>query len=265
MAEQKVSVPAIEKWVVPFGASQDILVNILKTFYVAGADAKFVSRDEVIQRGIDRTPLVNNLQFLVSLGALEKDEASKNYKLTPTGLEYSRAAYSSDKEKIATSMKSLIEGSFHELVDYTKLNKETLNFTDLFNHIKAMARIKEDDKYPPWNVNPAYRLGIFALIDMLKTAGLIDASVSAPTKSAEKLPIKARAQKPQPRSSVTQKRAKNKEEQPSEKETPIKSKELVLNAQIQAQLVVDTKDEKSVENFLKIIKALKQQELSEDS
>lgn len=262
MAEQSGAAPAVEKttvekWGIPFGATDDLLTNMLKTFYVAGADSKFVTREEVIQRGVGRTPLVNNLQFLITLGALERDKNdSKSFKLTPLGLEYSRAAYASDGEKMKGAMKSLLESSFKELVDYIKINKEKLNFTDLFNHIKAMARIKEDEKHLPWKVNPAYQVGMFALIDMLKTAGLLDNAINPPSKSKEKTPVKTTVQK-QPKAAL-----KKKTELSEETEKVTLS--LQIGTQIQAQVVIDTKDSKSVANFLKMMKALKRINDGED-
>lgn len=246
--------PTVEKWGIPFGATDDLLTNMLKTFYVAGADAKFVTREEVIQRGVGRTPLVNNLSFLITLGALERDKNdSKSFKLTPMGLEYSRAAYAGDGEKMKGAMRSLLESSFKELVDYIKINKEKLNFTDLFNHIKAMARIKEDEKHQPWKVNPAYQVGMFALIDMLKTAGLLDNAINPPSKSAEKASTKTTVQK-QPRA-VLKKKTNLTEEVTSN---------LQIGTQIQAQVVIDAKDPKAIANFLKMMKALKRINDGED-
>jgi len=254
MTEQTVSTPSVEKWVVPFGVSFETLNKILKTYYVAGADARFVDLQDIIQRGVDRTPLVNNIQFLISLGALEREKPdSKKCKLTSLGLEYSKAASANDKEKAKTAIKSMFDSSFKELTDYVDLNKDTLSFEDLFNHIKAMARIKEDEKYPPWKVNPAHRTGIFAFVDMLKVAGLIGDTIKPPEKSA----LKPTPKPKQPRTTPS----KTAHETPQE---PIETPRLQLGTQIQAQVTVDVKDSKSISNFLKMMQILKRINDGED-
>ncbi len=79
-----------------------------------------------------------------------------------------------------TTLKALIESSFKDLADYTDIQKATLDFSKIFNHIKTTALIKEDEKYP-WKVNPAYQVGIFALIDMLRIAGVVDENIKPPS------------------------------------------------------------------------------------
>jgi hypothetical protein len=255
MTEQATSAPSVEKWIIPHGASMEILNKILKTYYVAGADAKFVGLQDIIQRGVDRTPLVNNVSFLISLGTLEREKPdSKECKLTNLGLEYSKAASGDNKEQMRKSMKSLLDSSYKELTDYVSLNKDTLSFEEVFNHIKAMARVKEDEKYTPWKVNPVYSTGIFTLIDMLKVAGLVEDAV----KPLEK-PISRPAPKPkQPR---TASRKVSGDELPQE---PTGRSRLQLVTQIQAQVTVDVKESKSVANFLKMMQILKRINDGED-
>ncbi len=100
MSEKTPGSPPIEKWRVPFGATMEFINTTLKTYYQAGAGTKFVSYEEIVKKGIARTPLVNNVPFLLYLGALEKDKADpKLCKLTTLGLDYSKAAYENDTEK----------------------------------------------------------------------------------------------------------------------------------------------------------------------
>jgi hypothetical protein len=255
MTEQATSAPSVEKWSIPHGTSIEVLNKILKTYYVAGADAKFVSLQDIIQRGVDRTPLVNNVSFLVSLGTLEREKPdSKECKLASLGLEYSKAASENNKEQMRKAMKSLLDSSYKELIDYVGLNKDTLSFEELFNHIKAMARVKEDEKYPPWKVNPAHRMGIFALIDMLKVAGLVEDTVNPPEKPVSR-------PTPKPKQPRTAPRKVSDDELPQE---PARRSGLQLGTQIQAQVTVDVKDSKSVANFLKMMQILKRINDGED-
>jgi hypothetical protein len=250
---------AVEKWTIPFGASADTLTSILKTFYVAGADAKYVARADVINRGVNKNNMGFTLPFLVSLGAIEKkDNDTDQLKLTPIGSEYARSAYASDKEKTKSSLRALLESSYKELIDYVNLKKESLTFVDLFNHIKAMARVKEDDKYGVWKVNPAYQTGIFALIDLLKISGFIDESLTAPVKA----PVKP-SERSTPKT-VVQKSAAQRQPKTIGVKTPEtevveeNEKNFQLTTAIQVQITVDSKDTSSVDNFLRMIRALKE-------
>lgn len=255
MVEQAASTPSVEKWRIPIGVGIEILNKMLKTYYVAGADSKFVSPQDIIQRGVDRTPLVNNIPFLVSLGTLEREKPdSSECKLTSLGLEYSKAASGDNKEQMRKSMKSLLDSSYKELIDYVGLNKDTLGFEELFNHIKAMARVKEDEKYLPWKVNPAHRTGIFTLIDTLKVAGLVEDTV----KPLEK-PVSKPAPKPKQPRTISRKAPEDEHPQ-----KPTERSGLQLGTQIQAQVTVDVKDSKSVANFLKMMQILKRINDGED-
>jgi hypothetical protein len=253
MTEQTTGSPSVEKWRIPFGATMEFINTTLKTYYQAGAGTKFVSRDEIIKKGIGRTPLVNNVPFLLYLGALEKDKADpKLCKLTTLGLDYSKATYENDAGKMKTTLKALIEFSFKDLADYTNIQKATLDFSKIFNHIKTTARIKEDEKYP-WKVNPAYQVGIFALIDMLRIAGFIDENIKPPSEK----PVSKVIQR-QPK--VTAKRIQ--QDKIPDKQVP--ASRLQIGTQIQAQVTIDVKDDKSIANFLKMMQILKRINDGED-
>lgn len=252
MEEEKVqsaeSAPKIEKWVIPFGTSSDGINSILKAFYAAGADAKFVSYEEVIKRGVSRNTVVYNLPFLVYLKALIRNEQdSKSYKFTESGLNYSKAAYGSNKDSMSSVMKGLFESSFRELLDFINLNKGKLGVNDVFNHVKSMARIKEDTKYP-WGVNPAYQVGIFALMDMLILAGFLDESFRPSKEPSAKAVARPSRRKPEQRPEA----GRQAPEQP-----PLIPPAFQIGTQMNVQVIVDTKDKSSIENFLKMMKTLK--------
>lgn len=247
MTEQTASAPPVEKWIIPFGVSFETLNKILKTYYIAGGDTRDVDLQNIIQRGVDRTPLVNNISFLDNLGALERQKQDpKKCKLTSLGLEYSKGASANDKEKTKTALKSMFNSSYKELVDYVSLNKDSLSFEDLFNHIKAMARIKEDEKYPPWKVNPAYRTGIFTMVDMLRAAGLVGDTIKPSEKAVSKAAPKPKQLRTTPRKTDQENRGEQ-----------IEPSSLQLGTQIQAQVIVDVKDNRSISNFLKMMQILK--------
>jgi hypothetical protein len=253
MSEQTAGPPSVEKWRIPFGASMEFINTTLKTYYQAGAGTKSVSYEEIVKKGIGRTPLVNNVPFLLYFGALEKDKADpKLCKLTALGLDYSKAAYENDAGKMKTTLKALIDFSFKDLEDYTNIQKATLDFSKIFNHIKTTARIKEDEKYP-WKVNPAYQVGIFALIDMLRVAGIVEENIKPPSEK--------------PVSKVTQKQPKGaakKIQRDKILDEQVPASRLQLGTQIQAQVSIDVKDSKSVANFLKMMQILKRINDGED-
>jgi hypothetical protein len=250
------SAQKIEKWIIPFGTSLDTLNTILKAFYAAGADTKFVGYEEVIKRGVNRNAVVNNLSFLVYLKALTRNEQdSKLYKFTDLGFNYSKAAYEGNKENMSSAIKSLFESSFKELLDFINLKKEKLTFNDIFNYAKSMARIKEDPKYP-WGVNPAYQVGIFTLVDMLILADFLDESFK-PSKEAT---VKAGPRSP---------RRKLPERVEAEKQALEKLSVIPptfqIGTQMNVQVIVDTKDKDSISNFLDMMRTLKKLSAEEET
>ena len=179
MAEEKQnSSPIDDKLTIPFGATLKTINLILKGLYIAGADKNFLTK-EMIRKNTGVKAAENNLPFLIFLKAIERnDKDSKLYRLTEVGARYAKAANANDNAEMAKEMKNLLDVSYSEIVNFITLRKSAgnLDFDTLFNHLKAEARIKEDTKGSR-GVNPAYAVGIFALIDMMILAGYADESI----------------------------------------------------------------------------------------
>jgi large-conductance mechanosensitive channel len=191
----------VEKWIIPFGAKLDTVNMILKAFFIAGADKNFVSQDKIGQNtGLGRGTIGPNLSFLVFAQALEKNEKdTKLYKLTEKGTKYAKAASESNKEEMSKEIKSILDGSFKELVNFVNLRKSSgkIDFDTIFNHIKTMARIK-DEPNRSRGVNPAYASGISTLIDMLILAGIVDDSIKPVEQPSQKSAVKPRKKTAKP-------------------------------------------------------------------
>ena len=201
------------KFQIPFGATLKTLTMILRGMYIAEADKNFVTKD-IIRKNTGLKAVDGNLPFLVYLKAIEKNEKdAKLFKLTDGGTRFAKAANAEDNEALSKEMKNLLDASYPQIINFITLRKSSgkLDFETVFSHIKTEARVKADLKNPR-GVNPAYAVGIFALIDMLILAGYLEETIK-PTELT-----------PQPRRNETQPSKRSKPNQPSQANSEVLEK-----------------------------------------
>lgn len=185
-------------WALPTNLSLEKLDKVVKGFFQSGADQSLVDADAVTQSsGVYVDTIKKNLRFLVSIGILSEDSATRgSYRLTKRGAEY--ATYlSTDIPKAGEVLKGLFEESpFATLIAFIKVEDANLTYDKLFAQIKTIARIKED---PDGKINDPARAGINCLIAALGRAGLVldtvaqlPATVRTTSQSAKKTEKKAK-------------------------------------------------------------------------
>lgn len=178
---------------IPFGATLKTLTMILRGMFIAEADKNFVTK-EIIRKNTGLKAVEGNLPFLVYLKAIEKDQKDpKLFRLTEIGTRFAKSANANDNVETSKEMKNLLEVAYPQIINFVKLRNSSgnLDFDTVFNYIKTEARLKEDPKNPR-GINPAYAVGVFALIDMLILAGYLDDSIKP--KEIAPQPRKAEAQ-----------------------------------------------------------------------
>ncbi len=156
-----------QAWPRPFNISLETLELIIKAFFRAGGDRQPVSAADLSKTaGLNATTVKSNCRFLVSLGILLQVEG-QTYSLTQKGSDYVTAISSGDDVHTSALIKELIANSpLRDLQGFIELRgAQQLSYEQLFAHIKTMARLSENPKYPRGIAGP-YVTGINTLIDL---------------------------------------------------------------------------------------------------
>jgi hypothetical protein len=176
-----------QKWPLPYNIGMDKLDLIVKAFFQAGADTQKVSVNDLLGRtGLYINTIKGNIRFLSAIGILKPTEDKDSYMFETKGAAYAKALATNDDKTSSTVLKELMTNSYlKELIDYAELQKSSgLTFEQLFQHIKGMARLKEDSKYGPRGVAAPHSTGIAGLIDLLGRAGIVSQDIIAKKEAA---------------------------------------------------------------------------------
>jgi hypothetical protein len=243
-----------QKWPLPYNIGMDKLDLIVKAFLQAGADIQKVSANDLLGRtGLNVNTIKGNMKFLSAIGILKPAEEKDSYMFETKGATYAKALAANDDKTVSTVLKELMINSYlKELIDYAELQKSSgLTFEQLFQHIKGMARLKEDPKYGTRGIAAPYSTGIAALIDLLARAGIVSQDIIA-KKETVRMPTPVRK--------VTQRSG---EQQPSAETRltttvgPIQG--TVTNFPFTLNITVEAKDPESIKQLISLIKELRGQ------
>lgn len=241
----------VMKWPLPYNIALDKLDKIVKAFFQAQADTKNVSANDLKGRtGLNLNTIKGNTKFLIAIGILKATEDKDSFSFAPTGAEYARALASNEEQKFSALLKELLTTSYlTELVDYIELQGASLTFEQLFQHIKAMARLKEDSKFGARGIAAPYATGISTLIDLLCRAGIVSQDIIVKKEVA--------------RPTTTSRRTPQKSEKQTSKETqktpiePIQG--IMTNVPFTLNITVEAKDPESIKQLINLLKELKGQ------
>jgi hypothetical protein len=163
----------LSKWPLPFNLGIDKFDIIVKAFFQAEADSKDVDVSSLTGRtGLNLTTIKSNLKFFTSIGLLKPGQAKDTYNFEPKGAAYAKALSLKDETRAKDTLNELLSNSYlKDLIGYIEL-QTNIDYDQLFQHIKAMARLKEDSKYPR-GVSGPYSAGISTLIGLLSRAGFV--------------------------------------------------------------------------------------------
>lgn len=165
-----------QSWSLPFNISLETLELIIRAFFQAGGDRQPVSAADLSKTtGLNATTVKSNCRFLVSLGILLRTEG-QGYSLTPKGSDYVTTISSGDDLHTSALIKELIANSpLQDLRGFIELRGAgQLSYEQLFAHIKTMARLPENPKYPRGVAGP-YVTGINTLIDFFVKGQILPA------------------------------------------------------------------------------------------
>lgn len=177
------TVESASSWTLPFNISIETLDMIIKAFFQAKADEKSVVITQIEKlTSLNLNTLKANTTFLVAIGVLLGEGEKRDlYKLTELGTRYAKALSERDPQAIMSINREILDNSFlKDLTGFVELHKAggKLNFDAIFNHIKTMARLKENPKHSRGIAAP-YATGVGTVIEMLVRAGVIDESLLA--------------------------------------------------------------------------------------
>lgn len=241
------------KWPLPYNIGIDKLDLIVKAFFQAGADKQKVSTNDLLGRtGLNANTIKGNIKFLSAIGILKPAEEKDSYLFEAKGATYARALATNDDKTYSTVLKELMTNSYlKELIDYAELQKPSgLTFEQLFQHIKGMARLKEDPKYGTLGIAPPYKTGITALVDLLARAGIVSQDVIA-----KKEPV---------RTQTTVRKVVQKSEQPPSAVTRMTTTVGPLQGAggdfpFTLNITVEAKDPESIKQLISLIRELRGQ------
>jgi hypothetical protein len=252
------------KWPLPFNVGMDKLDMIVKAFRQAGADTKKVSANDLSATGLNLNSIKANIKFLSAIGILKPTEEKDSYMLVGKGVTYAMALATKDEKTSSALLKELLNDSYLKaLINYIEL-QENLNFEQLFEHIKGMARLKEDSKYGTRGIAPPYSTGILALIDLLIRAGFVSPNIIEkketirPTATAKKSPAPSRkATTMIPKS-----------EQQNGAEPGSKGAAAIIQGNVNAipftlNITIEAKDSESIRQLIAVIRELKGEQQQE--
>jgi hypothetical protein len=251
--EQKEAEEEILKWPLPFNISIDKLDVIVKAFFQGQADTRSVSSSEISRTtGIHDRTLKPNIKFLQALKILKTGEGTDSYTFEPKGKEYAQNLATNNMPQTASILKGLLSDNLKELVTFVELKKSTgeLNFESLFTHIKAMARLKDDPKYPRGVAAP-YSAGITTVISLLTRAGITPADILTTRETPKgavkkvKIPVQTKLVEPAPLPVAAR------VEQKIEGQT--------TNLPLTININVEAKDPESIRELINLLKELRQQ------
>ncbi len=117
-----------------------------------------------------------------------KTETKDGIMFERKGAEYAKALYKNDNAALSSLLMELFkESSLKEVISYIELNggSNELTYDSVFSHIRTMARIKENPKYPS-GVSDPYKAGITAMIDLLVRASILPQEIVANKKENAK-------------------------------------------------------------------------------
>jgi hypothetical protein len=157
-----------QSWPLPFNISLETLELIIKGFFQAGGDTRPVSAPDLSKTtGLNATTVKSNCRFLVSFGILHRTDGQM-YSLTQKGSDYVKSISSGDELHASALVKELTANSpLRDLQGFIELRGAgQLSYEQLFTHIRTMARLPENPKYPRGIAGP-YVTGINTLIDLL--------------------------------------------------------------------------------------------------
>ena len=245
------------KWPIPFNIGIDKLDVIVKAFFQGQADTRSISAAEIARTtGISPKTLKSNFKFLQALKILKTGEGTDAYTFEEKGKEYAQSLATGDMQQASTILKGLLVDNLKELVTFVELKKSSgdLNFESLFLHIKAMARLKDDPKFPR-GVSGPYSSGITTLVALLIRAGIAPTDLLN-TKEAPKGTTIKKAKSP----------VQTKLVEPAPLPTPITVEQKIegqsANLPLTININVEAKDPESIRELINLLKELRQQKSS---
>ncbi len=152
-------------WIIPFNLSLEKLDKITKACFAAKADKGPVSVDDVSRiAGIHARTVAPNIRFLAAIGIVEQ-QGDEGFTLSAKGAEYAKQLGSGDLQKAGAILKEILpESHLNELIGFSQVEGTGLNYDAIFNHIKTLARLKEDEE---GDVSAPFKAGIRCLISLL--------------------------------------------------------------------------------------------------
>ena len=249
------------KWPVPFNVSLDKLDVMVKGFFQGQADSKPMTLQELSRSsGVYKTTAKANANFLEAVKILKAGEEKDSYLFESKGANYARALSDNNAAEASSILKELLMVSpLKELVNFAELQKSSgkLDYDALFTHIKAIARLKDNPKFP-YGVSAPYSTGIRTLIDLLVRANIVPKDIITTRKEGAKTisrTPKLPKLEPKPKADVA----------PQESSTPAKA---IVKQEIHGQLSnfpititisVEAKDPESIKELINLLKELKNQ------
>jgi hypothetical protein len=243
------------KWPLPFNVGIDKLDMIVKAFRQTGADTKKVSANDLSATGLNLNSIKANIKFLSAIGILKPTEEKDSYMLVGKGFTYATALATKDEKTSSALLKELLNDSYLKaLINYIEL-QENLTFEQLFEHIKGMARLKEDSKYGTRGIAAPYNTGILALIDLLIRAGFVPSNI---IEKKETIRTPATAKK----SIAPSRKASTIIQNDQQDVTETISKGVTIRGNVNAipfnlNITIEAKDSESIKQLILLIKELK--------
>lgn len=252
------------KWPLPFNVGLDKLDKIVKAFHQSGADTKKVSANDLSATGLNINSIKANIKFLSAIGILKPAEEKDSYMLVGKGVLYAKALATKDEKTASTVLKELLNESYLKaLINYIEL-QEPLEFEQLFEHIKGMARLKEDSKYGTRGIAPPYNTGILALIDLLIRAGFVSPNITE-KKEAARTAATAKKSVASLKKAITavQKNEQQNAAEPGPEHATIQGN---INAiPFNLTITIEAKDSESIKQLIAVIRELKGEPQQEET
>jgi len=245
------------RWPLPFNVSLDKLDIIIKAFFQAQADTRPVLVSDLVGRaGLNLETIKRNIKFLSAIGIIKAEEEKEDYySLEEKGAAYAKSLSVGNAQQSSAMLKDLLVSSYlKELIDFVELRKcsgEKPSFELIFSHIKTMARLKENPKYPR-GISTPYAVGISTIIDLLIRAGMVAADVKTEKETARAAaPVRKTMLKGEQRAVTGVQTA------PMSLRTSVQG----LNAPFPftINITVEAKDPESIKQLINLIKELKGQ------
>lgn len=266
MDEKEESAPETEEasnWPLPNNIGIDKLDLIVKAFFQAKADTQRVSLTDLPGRtGININTIKRNMKFLVAIGILKPPE-NESYTFEPKGITYAKALATNNDATILSTLKELVTNSYlKELIDYA-INIPSLTYEQIFQHIKGMARLKEDPKYKPWGVAGPYASGIGCIISLLVRARIIPQDILAQKENVRNPTTAKMSVAPQRKATMA---VPNVQQNGGE----AGSEGVAIQGNINAipftlNITIEVKDSESIKQLIAVIKELKGESQQEEA